>query len=86
MQKTADLFIHKNNKNLKFTNKKLTDKKKDKLYKEIIDAIKELQSIIILTYNNWQDTEVCIESIIEKTKGQDYELIIIDNASQDVTT
>jgi len=42
-------------------------------------------SIIILTYNNWEDTENCLESILKKTNEQDYEIIVIDNASQDGT-
>ncbi len=42
-------------------------------------------SIIILTYNNLDYTRQCIESIFCKTDGPDYEIILVDNASQDDT-
>jgi len=38
--------------------------------------------IIILNYNNWQDTILCAESILRETHV-DYRLVIVDNASQD---
>ena len=40
-------------------------------------------SIIIVTYNTRQMTAECIESIFEKTKGVDFEIILVDNASTD---
>ncbi|MEJ0054754.1 MAG: glycosyltransferase [Bacteroidota bacterium] len=38
-------------------------------------------SIIIINYNTFELTCACIESVIEKTKGIDYEIILVDNAS-----
>ena len=40
-------------------------------------------SIIIVTYNTRQMTTECIDSIFEKTKGVDFEIILVDNASTD---
>lgn len=40
-------------------------------------------SIIIINYNTHQLTKECIDSIVEKTKGVDYEIIVVDNASTD---
>lgn len=40
-------------------------------------------SIIIVNYNTLQITQNCIESVIEKTKGIQYEIILVDNASTD---
>jgi GT2 family glycosyltransferase/glycosyltransferase involved in cell wall biosynthesis len=42
-------------------------------------------SIIVLTYNNLHYTCQCLESIISQTTEPDYELIIVDNASEDST-
>jgi GT2 family glycosyltransferase len=38
-------------------------------------------SIIIINYNTFQLTTECIRSVIEKTKGVDYEILLFDNAS-----
>ncbi len=38
-------------------------------------------SVIILNYNTYQFTYNCIQSIVEKTKGVSYEIIVVDNAS-----
>jgi len=43
---------------------------------------KEL-SIIIVNYNGERFLEACIESIFTKCEGMDFEIIIVDNASQD---
>lgn len=42
-------------------------------------------SIIIVSFNTLRLTQNCINSIVEKTKGVDYEIIVIDNASTDGT-
>lgn len=42
-------------------------------------------SIVILTHNHLEVTKLCIESIRKYTKPQNYELIIVDNASTDGT-
>lgn len=40
-------------------------------------------SVIIVNYNTCQITRNCIDSVVEKTKGIDYEIILVDNASTD---
>lgn len=40
-------------------------------------------SIIIVTYNTKQMTAECIDSIFEKTRNVDFEVILVDNASSD---
>ena len=40
-------------------------------------------SIIIVNYNTKELTKACIDSIIEKTKANTYEIIIVDNNSTD---
>lgn len=40
-------------------------------------------SIIIVNYNTKQLTSNCIKSVIEKTQGLSYEIILVDNASND---
>ncbi|QAA30587.1 glycosyltransferase [Clostridium manihotivorum] len=42
-------------------------------------------SIIILTYNNLEYTKKCLESIRKYTTEVDYELIVVDNSSNDGT-
>jgi GT2 family glycosyltransferase len=43
-------------------------------------------SIIIVTYNNVELTQLCVESIIRNTTYPNYEIILVDNHSQDGTT
>lgn len=40
-------------------------------------------SIIIVNYNTFKITAECIDSVVEKTEGIDYEIILVDNASTD---
>ena len=42
-------------------------------------------SIIILTYNHLEKTKKCIESIKRYTKNEVYEIIVVDNNSNDDT-
>ncbi|MEW8956926.1 glycosyltransferase [Clostridium sp.] len=42
-------------------------------------------SIIILTHNQLNYTKICIDSIRQYTKDEDYEIIIVDNNSTDET-
>jgi len=50
-----------------------------------INSTFELVSIIIVTYNNLQYTKECLKSIGEYTQYPNYEIIIIDNLSEDGT-
>lgn len=40
-------------------------------------------AIVILSYNNLNDTRNCIESIRRNCNPSDYEIVVVDNASQD---
>jgi GT2 family glycosyltransferase len=40
-------------------------------------------SIIIVNYNTCKITSDCINSIIDMTEDVSYEIIVVDNASQD---
>ena len=42
-------------------------------------------SIIVVGYNRLEKTRRCVESILEYTKGIDYELILVDSGSRDGT-
>jgi hypothetical protein len=42
-------------------------------------------SVIIVTYNNIRFTQLCVESVLAKTGYPHYEIVIVDNASQDGT-
>ena len=42
-------------------------------------------SIVILSYNTYNLTKSCIESIRKFTSAGSYEIIVIDNASQDAS-
>lgn len=53
-----------------------------------LSALKSLHpkvSIVIVTYNNVELTQGCIQSLLRNTTYPDYELIIVDNASSDDT-
>lgn len=40
-------------------------------------------SVVIVNYNTLKLTKACIDSVIEKTSGLEYEIILVDNASSD---
>jgi GT2 family glycosyltransferase len=42
-------------------------------------------SIIVLSHNNWHYTETCIKSIYQNTRFPEFEIIIVDNASDQET-
>lgn len=42
-------------------------------------------SIFLTAFNRLEKTKRCVESVLEYTKGNDYELILIDNGSSDGT-
>jgi GT2 family glycosyltransferase len=51
----------------------------------IINRVYKFVSIVIVTFNNLNYTQQCINSIFEKTAYPNYEIIIVDNNSQDET-
>lgn len=44
-----------------------------------------LVTILVQAYNRFEKTKKCVESILENTKGINYELLLIDNGSTDDT-
>jgi GT2 family glycosyltransferase len=42
-------------------------------------------SIVVVTHNNLVFTRLCLESVIANTAGSDIEIIVVDNASVDMT-
>src|SRR5437868_3656796 len=42
-------------------------------------------SIVVLTHNGLAFTKLCLESIVANTDYHDYEMVIVDNASNDGT-
>ena len=56
----------------------------DFIYDRFINTVPKA-SIIILTYNNYIYTKLCLESIIRSTEYPNYEIIIVDNYSTDET-
>ena len=44
---------------------------------------KNLTSIIILNLNGYEHITKCVESILKNTKGEAYEIIVVDNGSDD---
>jgi GT2 family glycosyltransferase/glycosyltransferase involved in cell wall biosynthesis len=53
--------------------------------REALNALYPLASIIIVTYNNLEYTRLCLESIYTRTAYPNFEVIVVDNASQDGT-
>ncbi|GAB1401831.1 hypothetical protein MASR1M68_07420 [Elusimicrobiota bacterium] len=45
------------------------------------DKPKYLVSIVMLTYNQLDDTQICVESLLKHTTDVNYELIFVDNGS-----
>ncbi len=57
-------------------------------YEAFDGAVRELfplASIIVVTYNNLALNKACLESIFRETDWPNYEVIVVDNASQDGT-
>lgn len=52
---------------------------------QALQTLYEKCSIVVVSYNNADLTRQCIESIVARTTYPNYEVIIVDNASQDET-
>lgn len=52
---------------------------------QALQTLYEKCSIVVVSYNNADLTRQCIESIVARTMYPNYEVIIVDNASQDDT-
>jgi GT2 family glycosyltransferase/glycosyltransferase involved in cell wall biosynthesis len=55
------------------------------IFKEHLIRLFPKVSVIIISYNNLKYTRLCLQSILENTQYPNYEIIIIDNASNDGT-
>lgn len=51
----------------------------------VIEHITPWVSIVMLCWNQWSHTKNCIESVINNTNYNNYELIIVNNGSEDET-
>jgi GT2 family glycosyltransferase len=54
-------------------------------FEEIITKLMPAVSIVLLCYNNWNVTKRCIESVIQNSNYPYYEIIVVNNNSQDQT-
>ena len=54
-------------------------------YKTVSDRLDPNISIVVVTYNRWELSKKCIDSIINNTPRNIYELIVVDNSSTDAT-
>jgi len=54
-------------------------------FSRIIQKTHPLVSIVVLSFNNYKYTKLCIESILSKTAYPNYEIILVDNASDGET-
>ena len=83
--KIADLIVvpSKEDKEL-LSNIKLPVKSYDEISEKDIKFAqknKYLVSIVMLTYNQLEDTKICVESLFKHTTDVNYELIFVDNGS-----
>lgn len=54
------------------------------VYDRLLDRMPDV-TICVLAYNRLEKTKRCVESILEYTQGIDYELLLVDNGSEDDT-
>ncbi len=96
MAKTKEQFVEKIEMALKEDDKEIIDRRiefarNNDWEHRIADILSYIQnifpkvSIIIISYNNKEITEMCIDSILEKTAYPNYEIIIVDNNSNQET-
>ena len=50
-----------------------------------IDPAVPLVSIVIVTWNNYAFTKLCLASLLQNTTYPNYEIIVVDNGSEDET-
>lgn len=60
-------------------------KNREKFYECMESQDGPLASIMVLGYNRLEKTKYCVECILEHTKNITYELILVDNGSEDGT-
>lgn len=83
----ADLLVVPSNEDKELLSKKISEKfinTYDEVLKNNIEFAqknKYLVSIIMLTYNQLEDTKICVESLFKHTTDVNYELIFVDNGS-----
>ncbi len=88
--KKIEVALKKGNRNDLVKKRKSVAKKND-WDKRVYEVRKILKntfpkvSIVVVTYNNLGYTKLCLQSILEKTAYPNYEIIIVDNNSDDDT-
>jgi GT2 family glycosyltransferase/SAM-dependent methyltransferase len=87
--KNIESALHENNKNLITERIELAKKNTwEARYITLTSEIRNIYpkvSIIIVTFNNLYYTKMCIESIFLKSQYPNYEIILVDNHSEDGT-
>ena len=78
--KTHDLL----NKRFDFAKQNTWEERAQRITNEISKLCPKI-SIIVLSYNNLPYTRLCLESIIENTSYPNFEIIVVDNASEKST-
>jgi O-antigen biosynthesis protein len=78
--KTHDLLIQR----FDFAKQNTWEERAQRITNEISKLFPKI-SIIVLSYNNLPYTRLCLESIIENTSYPNYEIIVVDNASEKST-
>lgn len=83
------ILLQNENKNIieeriKYASENTWNKRVEKVI-EIIEYITPSVSIVLLCWNNWEITKKCIESVIQNTNYNYFELIIVNNNSTDET-
>lgn len=53
--------------------------------KEICTRFYPKVSVVVVTYNNWPMTRICLDSLLRKTQYPNLEIVVVDNASGDET-
>lgn len=69
----------------KFASKQTWASRVINLQKELLEIKEPSVSVIILTYNNLNLTQACLDSIDKYTNYKNIEIIVVDNASTDET-
>lgn len=70
---------------VKFINKLFSPEKQTRVTRAYDVNMTPKISIILITYNNLEYTKLCLESIRNNTDYPDYDVVIVDNASNDGT-
>ncbi|NSX04484.1 glycosyltransferase [Cupriavidus gilardii] len=70
---------------IEFARQQTWEHRARELEEALAGSVRPLVSIVVVTYNNLDLTRKCLDSIERHTTGVRYEVVIVDNASQDGT-